>query len=405
MSKGIESFRKERLVQARESRGLTGVALAELSGIGDVNISKYENGHAYPPAERLEVLSKVLRLPISFFLRPLPLTDSRPLFWRSLHVSAKPARTRAIRKFEWAKEIADYLEGFFDFPEVNLPEVKPPQDFRKISSELIEQVASDCRKHWKVDRGPLPNVVRLLEKNGIVLSKIFLESEHLDAFSQVRDNGRPFILLSSDKASAVRSRFDALHELGHLLLHSRVDARTFNSPQNWKELEKQAHLFAGTALLPSEEFLNDLFSPSLDGFRALKTKWKTAMGAMIQRCMALEIIDEDQARRLWMNMTRRGWKQKEPLDDVLEDEKPRLLGQSIEMLVDEGVRSKSEILEAVGLSADDATELTWLPSGYFESGFGEVIPLSKLKSVASTSNPTHAPAKVISFPNAFGRRG
>ena len=226
----------------------------------------------------------------------------------------------------------------------------------------------------------------------------------MDAFSQIRDNGRPFIFLGSDKGSAVRSRFDILHEVGHLVLHAKIDLKTFNATQNWKILEGQAHAFACATLLPAEEFLADLVSPSLDGFRALKTKWKAAMGAMIQRCNRLEIIDEEQTRRLWMNMTRRGWKQAEPLDDILEDEKPRLLSQSVKMLVDEGVRAKGDIPEAVALSPNDVTELAYLPSGYFEDGFGEVVELSKFR----TNEPVQQsrdPKKIISFPNAFGRLG
>ena len=40
----------------------------------------------------------------------------------------------------------------------------------------------------------------------------------MDAFSLIRDD-RPFAFLNTDR-SAERQRFDAAHELGHLLLHA-----------------------------------------------------------------------------------------------------------------------------------------------------------------------------------------
>jgi Zn-dependent peptidase ImmA (M78 family)/transcriptional regulator with XRE-family HTH domain len=405
MAKGINTFRAERLTQAREARGLSGVALDGLSGIGDVNISKYENGHAYPPADRLETLAKVLRVPVSFFMRPFPKPDSGPLFWRSLHVAEKPARTRAIRKFEWAKEISDFVQDFLEFPRVNLPPIERLSDFHKIHFHFIEEAAATCRAFWNVEKGPLPNVIRLLEQNGIVVVKTALDADNLDAFSQIRDDGRPYVFLGSDKGSAVRSRFDALHEVGHLILHLNVDSKTFNTPQNWKVLENQAHHFACAMLLPADQFISDLgASPNLDAFRGLKAKWKAAMGAMIHRCKSLEIISEEQARRMWMNMTRRGWRQREPLDDVIQPEEPRLLAQSIAMLVDNGVRSKSEIPESLGFSDSDITDLSALPNGYFDSTFGEITALPKMKPDFSPPTPHGDGPKVISFPNAFRQR-
>ncbi len=268
MSKGTENFQKERLTQAKDARGFTAVRLSELTDINDVSISKYERGHALPPLERLQKIADVLRLPLNYFLKPLPEIDVQPVFWRSLHVSAKTARTRALGKFGWTKDIADYLASFLDFPKVNLPHINPPADFSRITADYIEGVAREYRQEWQVERGPLPNVIRLLEKNGVVIAKSMLEADNLDAFSQVRNDGRPFMFLGSDKKSAARSRFDALHELGHLLLHPNVEAKTLNAPQNWKAIESQAHRFAAAMLLPAEEFLSDLTTPSLDSFRA-----------------------------------------------------------------------------------------------------------------------------------------
>ena len=48
MSVGTPNFVGERLKEAREARGLTGVALADLVGVKRASISQYELGDASP---------------------------------------------------------------------------------------------------------------------------------------------------------------------------------------------------------------------------------------------------------------------------------------------------------------------------------------------------------------------
>src|SRR6476646_6900902 len=72
----------------------------------------------------------------------------------------------------------------------------------------------------------------------------------VDAFS-VRFTRRPLILLTDDKSNYVRSRFDAAHELGHLVMHAKADP-------NDRSIERQAHDFAASFLLPAEVALGEL---------------------------------------------------------------------------------------------------------------------------------------------------
>ena len=52
-----------------------------------------------------------------------------------------------------------------------------------------------------------------MENDGIVVSRIHIGAEKLDAFSQWSSFHKiPFVVLSRDKASAVRQRFDAAHK-------------------------------------------------------------------------------------------------------------------------------------------------------------------------------------------------
>src|SRR5262245_45474649 len=135
MPGGVPVFRGARLVQAREARGISAVALSELVGLSAATISQYEHGRQKPPLDVLEKLAAQLNLPVSFFLRPLPEATDVKIFYRSMSAATKSARMRAERRFEWLKEVVDYLESFFEVPLLNLPGVAAPADVRQISTE------------------------------------------------------------------------------------------------------------------------------------------------------------------------------------------------------------------------------------------------------------------------------
>jgi Zn-dependent peptidase ImmA (M78 family) len=244
----------------------------------------------------------------------------------------------------------------------------------------------------------------LLEKNGAVIGVGKVDADNFDAFSQRRSfDDRPFIFLSTDKSVAARSRFDASHEFGHIILHRDVDDKTLKIPSELKIIEAQANYFASAFLLPEKEFCEDLVAPSLDCFKGMKSRWKTSIAAMIMRCKGLEIIDEDQTKRLWINLTRRDWRTEEPLDDTMELEKPRLLSQSVNMILNGGAATKQQLLDDLCLPPSDIEELCALPPGFFSDDFGEIIPFAKFKSDSKrTANDQiqTGGAHIIDFPTA-----
>lgn len=111
----------------------------------------------------------------------------------------------------------------------------------------IEGCAADVRRAWNLGVGPIPNLVRLLESKGIVVAHVPEECREVDAFS-TWCGSRPFIFLVSEKGSTSRARFDAGHELGHLVMHADV------APGS-AEAERDANRFASAFLLPKEPFL------------------------------------------------------------------------------------------------------------------------------------------------------
>jgi Zn-dependent peptidase ImmA (M78 family) len=210
----------------------------------------------------------------------------------------------------------------------------------------------------------MPDTIEYLETNGVLVSRIHVRADKLDAFSQWSDRfGVPFVMLSRDKASAARQRFDVLHELAHIVVHAAVPQRRLNDRAYYKMVEKQADQIASAMLLPEQDFLGELYAPSLDAFLTLKERWGVSVAAMIMRCKSLDIIDDDEAKRLWINYNRRGWRNAEPLDGKMPKEEPHLIRRSFEMLIEEGVQSPAEIRKALPFPTSDLEELTDVEPG------------------------------------------
>lgn len=353
-----------RLTEARRARGITASDLASMIELSVQSLSKYENGHQMPRLEIVDRMAATLGFPRQYFFRPHRHIDSLPVFWRSKLSAQATDLDRAAVRLEWLKEVVDYLGDFFDFPALSLTRLDVPANPANITRDFIENVATAVREEWGVRRGPLPDVLEKIEASGILVSRIHVRAEKVDAFSQWSDRfGIPFIMLSRDKASAARQRFDALHELAHVLLHRKVTVSHLNNRATYKMLEKQADSFASFMLLPEKDFLEDLYAPTLDSLVSLKERWGTSIGAMIMRLGSLDLLDEFALKRMWMNYTRRGWRTGEPFDGKMEKEEPYLIRRSFEMLLKEKVQSVAEIRDALPFPVDDLEEIADLLPG------------------------------------------
>jgi Zn-dependent peptidase ImmA (M78 family)/DNA-binding XRE family transcriptional regulator len=354
-----------RLREAREVRNLRAVELSEMLGVSPQAVSSYETGKKSPSPAIAESLVRILNLPPAFFTSP----DERgeldePPFFRSMSGATKQARTRAARRERWLEQITDYLSDTVSFPEVNFPDLSPPADPLMLTDDDIEHYAEDTRKYWGMSEGPISNVVYLLENQGAVVARDSFGAATLDSLTVVSPSSRPFVMIGTDKGTPVRWRFDAAHELGHVMLHSHLDRRRLTKPADFKQIEQQAHLFAGAFLLPAAPFADDFFAASLDTLQEMKPRWKVSIGAMMMRARQLNLMSEQTARRMWINYSRRGWRRSEPLDDVMPVESPRLLHKAIDLFLGDGVHNADDLRAGVRISDRDIEALCSLPEGY-----------------------------------------
>lgn len=400
MRPGTPGFVAAQLVQARETRALTQTSLAELVGVTRQAMSRYERGESTPDPTVLERISSVLAVPRQRFIHQPGEAGPETFFFRSMAATTKTARLRAIGLGGWLEDVLSYVAEFVELPSVDVPDLGVPDDITRITNQDIENAAARLREHWRIKDGPIPNMCWVLENRGIVLSRMLLGDAKLDALSAWSPSQRrPFILLGAEKESASRSRFDAAHELGHLVLHRKVDARTLGSAAMWKRIEDQAHRFAGAFLLPYSTFTRD-FTISLDAFRVMKSRWKVSIALMIKRASDLRLLSETAQTRMWMNYTRRGWRRWEPLDDSIEIERPRLLRGAFELVVGGGLRPRADVLASLALAGSDIENLASLPKGFFDESFGTVTELPvRVRTREPVTESSGEDAEILRFPS------
>jgi Zn-dependent peptidase ImmA (M78 family)/transcriptional regulator with XRE-family HTH domain len=381
MRTGVPGFQPDRLAEARDSRGLSQVALGDLIGRDGSTVSRWERGGQLPEPEALHSLSEALRLPVPYFLKPLADHGDRPMFFRALlSTTTQGDRKRAKVRLRWAQDIAMALQEWLDLPSVDLPGLEAT-DHRQIRDEDIEAIAGESRRRWGLGAGPVSDVMLAVENAGVIVVREEVGTASMDGVSNWSElDKRPGILIASDKATAVRSRMDLAHELGHLVLHRHIPERTLHSSADFKEIERQAFHFAGALLLPAESFSAEVYSPSLNTFHMLKERWKVSIGAMVKRSAQLGMVSSEYEARLWKHYSARGWRKSEPLDDKFKAEVPRLLARSVRLLIDEGVQSREDLLAELRLTATDIESLCALPRGYLNLASAEVVPFPSLKA-------------------------
>ena len=370
MPVGSPGFVGSRLREAREARQMTGGALSELIGITASAISSYEKGHTSPSPDVLERITRALNFKIAFFLRPEESqadSSAQTIFERSRSSTTKATRKRARHHRTWLREIVQYLTRFVRLPKPNVPKVRLDANWLAMSDEDIEDAARDGRRHWNLGDGPISDVTLLTEKHGIIVTMIAMNANNLDAFSTWDDaDSRPYIALGTDTQSAFRTRFNVCHELGHLILHRDVLPREFNDQRYFKIIESQADRFAAAFLTPAATFSPDISLPTLEVFRILKPRWRTSIKMMIHRAQDLEVIDREEARRLYISYNRRGWNRREPLDEDQQLEEPRLVRRAFETIVEKSVIERSQIVAASPFNREDIEQLANLPYGYLD---------------------------------------
>lgn len=400
-------FQGSRLLEAREARGLTVSALAELVGVSRQSLHTYERGDVTPGPAIMERICIVLDLPALFFNLP-PRDIAEPhISFRSLHSTALSDRKRSGHRSQWLIDIAWLAKEYVDWPPMAYPTFDIPDHPGDLSDEDIESLADQTRAAWGLSDGPITNIVWLLENKGTIVARDEMGTEEIDAYSfWAMPDEIPFIVLGSEKGSAVRSRLDATHELGHLIMHRRVPPNISNRSEIHKLMEQQSFRFGSAFLMPRSSFGDDVWSVSLDSLLQLKPKWLVSVAAMIRRCLHLGLVSQQHYERLNISLSRKRWRKSEPLDNELPTESPRLLPQAMELILSEGGVHPDELLYRLGLSIADVASLSGINPAFLREPVNQMrlLPAARHRQNSTTDRDVDTLADVIDFPNGLSSR-
>lgn len=290
-------FSPARLSLARRRRKLTKKALAELLDVDQKTIIRYEHGDVEPPMSSMEALSSVLSFPQSFFYGPeLDEPMAEAASFRSLSSMSVRDRDAALAAGAFAFMLSDWVHERFTLPAHDLIDCKEGYD--------PETAARALRQHWGLGERPVQNVVHMLEAKGVRVFSLAENTQAVDAFSMWRRDV-PFVFLNTTK-TAERSRFDAVHELGHLVLHRH------GGPHGGREVEDQANQFASAFLMPEADVRARLPRVgTLGEIVSAKKRWRVSVAALNYRLHKLGITTDWQYRTFCIQIMQ-NYKQSEP---------------------------------------------------------------------------------------------
>jgi Zn-dependent peptidase ImmA (M78 family)/transcriptional regulator with XRE-family HTH domain len=322
-------FDGRRLAVARRLHCMSRRELARRIEVTPSAVTQYERGSSRPSLTVLARVGLALGMPQEFFSRGLeiPEVPRSSAHFRSLRSTPANRREQALAFGELALAVLDLIEQYVDLPPVRLPSIDLPSE---PSEQDVAVAAAQVRRDLAVGAGPVPNVLRLLETRGVLVVRLPTAGfdPRVDAFSSSETaSGRPIVLMSPLKDDKARSRFDASHELGHLVMHAGVEPGS-------RVIESQAMSFAAEFLMPRAE-IEDSLPTRVDWetFHVLKRHWGVSLAALVYRAHKLGRLSDLSYRRA--NEQLKTWGHPEP-GPLGPPESPSLLGAAAELLEQSG---------------------------------------------------------------------
>lgn len=332
-------FNPRRFSFARRRRGLTKKALADCVNLSSRSIAAYEAGDQAPSAETLEQLARALEFPESFFHGDdIDEFAEESASFRALSRMTAGQREAALAGGALAVRLGSWIEERFSLPQPDIP------DFHEASDP--EAAAGSVRAVWGLGERPIVNLVHLLEARGVRVFSLVEDCHEVDAFS-LWFNGTPYILLNTQK-TAERSRFDAAHELGHLVLHRHGNALG-------RTAEEQANAFAAAFLMPKAATIARApRSATMRGISDGREVWGVSTVAYAFRLHKVGLLSDWYYHQLMRRLSGMGFKSGE------DRPKPRETSQILKKVLDD-LRSsgttKAEIASQLEIYPDELDKL------------------------------------------------
>ena len=295
-----------RLHRARKAVGLSLRDLGARVGVSHASIKKYEDGAAMPTSDILISLSRTLNVRTEYFFRPESIALEGIEYRKRSSLPKK--RLDAI-----THEVIDQIERRIELE--NLFPQSPVKAFATVEGlpqsiatmDQIEDVAENVREAWALGFDPIPDLIDVLETNGIRVFMIEADVENKFDGLAACVSGMPIVVVGRHWPGD-RQRFTLAHELGHLMLEGRL----------LKDLDEEmaCNRFAGAFLFPRASVLQELGKHrnaiELKELGLLKEEFGLSMAGILYRARDLGIISPTYRDEQFMLFRFKGWYRKEP---------------------------------------------------------------------------------------------
>lgn len=345
-------FVGENLTNLRIMHGYSRKQLSEQLGVTEQAVWQYENAYTSPKVPIVNELKRIFSVKSKYFYaKDMLAQHMNSANIDVMNIAYRSKVMNVISKTQTEAKHVEYLDTFINYitAQISLPTL----NIIKLREEIIEYMnhtdddrttqiyhaAYLARQRLNLEPSTNENLMFWIEKSGVYVFEKAI-GEEIDAYSLWTRNDRPFIILGNIKRSAVRRNFDIAHELGHLLLHYRLEFVNLDRKEH-KLIENEANLFAGAFLLPEEEFSSDMnditYKTNPDQYLDLKKKWKTSLQVLGYRAAHLGMMEAKDHRNFYAAMHRRGYLEKEPFDKEIPLQKPMRIKTIIDLLSKKGL--------------------------------------------------------------------
>jgi len=307
----------EVLETTRRARWMTQEQLADLVGMTQAALSRYEKGMRDPDEEVVARLAEALGVTTRFFqhagrskgamavdVHMRRRQTARPTVWKQLEAQLNVYRMHTSLLFEEVSLRAEQYVPTFDPIEVR------PSDAARM-----------VRMQWRMPVGPVRHLMRWIEAAGCVVFEDDFGTARVDGMSQWVGE-HPVIFLNRS-APTDRKRLTMAHELGHLVLHATDVV---------EDMEQQATEFAAEFLMPMDVIKPQLRDLRIGRLHDLKREWGVSMQAIVERAFHARLMTAQGRTNFYKMISIKGWRTQEPVSEELSLETPALpqiIGQSL----------------------------------------------------------------------------
>jgi Zn-dependent peptidase ImmA (M78 family)/transcriptional regulator with XRE-family HTH domain len=338
-----QTFNHTLLLLARQYRERSQSEVARAAGLTQGHYSRIENGllPEGPSEDSVARIAEALSFPPEFFYQSEKAVGL-PLSVHPFHRKKQSVGDRVLKRVHaelnfrliHLRRLLEAIETkqVLPLPSIDVDEGGGPRE-----------IARKIRSAWLVPPGPIESLTALAERAGIIV--VWCEfGDAIDGVTMIVPGMPPCIFLNRS-APADRMRASLGHEIGHVVMH-RVPTDT---------MEDEAYTFAAELLVPERELRRDMIGGriTLERLARLKAKWRLSMQFLLYQAGEIGCLRLHQSQYLWKQISRLGWRTREPAETDFLPENPNLFQRILKLHSEEMGYGMSEFRRLLRMESND----------------------------------------------------